>query len=348
MSETALQTSPPTALEKPATKPATLRDLLEGDSFKLQVAKALPKHLTPDRFIRVACTAMSKTPKLADCDRASFFSALLTLSQLGLEPDGRRAHLIPYGTTCQLIIDYKGLVELALRAGNVSTIHADKVCDADVFEVDRGSIVKHTINFKAPRGKSYAYYCLIKFKDGGEKAEVMTRDEVELIRKRSRAGSSGPWVTDFDEMGKKTVFRRASKWITLSPEIVDALDNDADGPAIDISPSPEIRRPKNLGPAPSLFAAGSGNVAEPEEAEVSELKPEVKPDPVSELRTLLATSKLTEAALVTYLHAEGAISDETLVTLDDVHAIQPDAITGAVDNWPSILATLKPAKPAKK
>src|ERR1051326_6456109 len=100
-----------------------IKVLITGEQFKLAVAQALPKHLTPDRFIPTALTAMTRTPKLAECDQASFFAALMTLSQLGLEPDGRRAHLIPFENRkrgvveCQLIIDYKGLVELAYRSG---------------------------------------------------------------------------------------------------------------------------------------------------------------------------------------------------------------------------------------
>jgi len=220
-----------TAVEqRRANPPATLKQILSGDAFKGAVAKALPKHLPADRFLRVAQTAMTKTPKLAECDQASFLGALLSLSALGLEPDGRRAHLIPFENRrrgcveCQLIIDYKGIVELAMRSGTVASIHADKVCENDTFEVNRGSIIKHTIDYRRPRGEAYAYYCLITFKDGGEKSEVMTRDEIEAVRGRSRAGNSGPWVTDFDEMSKKTVFKRASKWITLSPEIMDAFE----------------------------------------------------------------------------------------------------------------------------
>lgn len=215
---------------------STLKQILSGDAFKIAVAKALPKHLPPDRFLRVAQTAMTRTPKLAECDQASFLGALLTLSALGLEPDGRRAHLIPFEnrkrnvTECQLIVDYKGVVELAMRSGTVASIHADKVCEEDVFEVDRGSITKHVIDYKKPRGNAYAFYCLIRFKDGGEKSEVMTRQEVDAVRARSRAGQSGPWCTDYDEMAKKTVFKRASKWITLSPEIMDAIEGDADTP----------------------------------------------------------------------------------------------------------------------
>jgi len=162
----------------------TIKDLLRSDTMKEQFALALPKHLTADRFVRVCLSAMTRAPKLEKCTQASFFTALLTLSQLGLEPDGRRAHLIPYenrkaGTVeAQLIIDYKGFVELVMRSGLVSNLHADKVCELDEFEYDRGEIKKHIPNFRKPRGAAYAYYAICRFRDGTEKAEVMTLDEV--------------------------------------------------------------------------------------------------------------------------------------------------------------------------
>lgn len=215
-----------------STTQLTIRDRLQSEAFRDQIAMVLPKHLTPERMARVACTQIAKTPKLAECDQASFFNAMLQLSQWGLEPDGRRAHLIPFRnnktntTECQLILDYKGLVELILRTGDVASIHADKVCDADEFVYDCGQIVRHRIDFRKPRGEAFAYYCVITRKDGTKKCEVMSRDEVDAIRKRSRSANNGPWVTDFDEMAKKTVFKRASKWCELSSEIRDAFEHD--------------------------------------------------------------------------------------------------------------------------
>jgi recombination protein RecT len=209
-------------------KPQGLKALINSDAMRAQFALALPKHLTSDRFTRICLTALTRTPKLQDCTPESFMRCLLDLSAMGLEPDGRRAHLIPYGKECTLILDYKGIAELVMRSGLVASIHADKVCENDDFEVNRGSIVCHRVDYKKPRGESYAYYVLITFKDGSEKSEVMTRDDVDAIRKRSRAGGSGPWLTDFDEMAKKTVFRRCSKWLQLSPEIRDALEKDSE------------------------------------------------------------------------------------------------------------------------
>jgi recombination protein RecT len=209
----------------------TIADQLNGERFKSEIAKVLPKHMTPERMARVAMTALRRTPKLRECSPESFFKCLMDLSSWGLEPDGRRAHLIPYNRECTLILDYKGIVELAMRSGRISTIHSDVICENDDFVYDRGEVVRHRIEFGHPRGEVLGVYCLVKFKEGAEKAEVMTTDEVEVIRKRSKAGNSGPWKTDWNEMAKKTVFRRCSKWLPLTAEQADAMERDVDAPA---------------------------------------------------------------------------------------------------------------------
>ena len=220
--------------KKNAAQVRTIRGMIESDSFKEQVARALPKHMTPDRFIRVAATAIMRVPKLAECDQASFAKAMLDLSSLGLEPDGRRAHLIPFMNNkrgcyeVQMIVDYKGLVELVMRSDDIAKIHADIVCDNDVFEYDMGRITAHKINYKKPRGAVMCAYAMAEFKNGAIKTEVMSIEEIESVRKRSKAGHSGPWVTDWNEMAKKTVFRRLSKWLPMSSEYHDALSADAD------------------------------------------------------------------------------------------------------------------------
>ncbi len=157
---------------------------------------------------------------------------------MGLEPDGRRAHLIPFGRECTLVVDYRGKAELAMRSGLVANIHADVVCDNDVFIADTGR-VSHQVNYKEPRGEPYAVYCMVRFKDGSEKAEVLSKEEVELIRKRSKSANNGPWVTDWREMAKKSAAHRVFKWIPLSPEIREAMEKDED--VLDIKSSPSAR-----------------------------------------------------------------------------------------------------------
>ncbi len=203
-------------------------------------AKVLPNVCTPKRFARVAITCMKKNPKLLEAmqtgeGKRSLAEAFMRCAELGIEPDGRRAYLIPYKNSITLIFDYKGIVELAMRSGMISSIHADKVCENDEFEYNIGEIIKHKIDFRNERGDAYAYYTVVTFKDGTKKTEVMSKFEVEQIKERSSAwasykkyGKLCPWNTDYDEMAKKTVFKRASKWLPLSAEAKQAIDIDND------------------------------------------------------------------------------------------------------------------------
>jgi len=205
-----------------------LRSIITSEKMKQQFAAALPQHLTPDRFCRIALTALTRTPKLADCTQESLMRCLLDLSAYGIEPDGRRAHLIPYGNQCTLILDWKGLAELAMRSGIIAKLHADIVCENDVFDYNLGEVVQHKIDFKTPRGEMYAAYAMAVTKDGPVFVAVLNKDEIDGIRKRSKSGSSGPWQTDYNEMAKKTAFRRLAKWLPLSAEFRDAVDKDDD------------------------------------------------------------------------------------------------------------------------
>jgi len=210
----------------------TIDQWLRDPGLIQQFANALPQHITAERFARVALTTMTRVPKLRQCTIESLMRCLMDCSAMGLEPDGRRAHLIPFEdrkngvTVCTLIVDYKGLVELCKRSGDVSGIHADVVCENDEFEYNMGQVTAHKINFRKPRGPVYAVYAVVELKDGTRQTAVLSREEVEAVRSRSKSSGNGPWVSDWGEMAKKTAFRRLSKWLVLSPEIRDAIEKD--------------------------------------------------------------------------------------------------------------------------
>jgi len=195
----------------------TFKGLVESRRDAIQAM--LPKHLSAERICRVAIMAASRNPLLLECDQASIVRAVMTASQLGLEPGSPigGAHLVPFrnGRTgkheAQLIIDYRGLIDLARRSGNIVSIEAHVVHKADRFTCQFGLDAKleHEPSWTAEDpGPMVAVYAVAKLKDGGEQAEVMTRAQVDAIRKRSRASDGGPWVTDYDEMARKTVVKR--------------------------------------------------------------------------------------------------------------------------------------------
>ena len=117
-----------------------VKSLIQSPDFLNAIHQALPDHIKPEHIVRIATTAMEKNPKIKTCTTASIINCLMDCATLGLEPDGRRAHLIPYKTECKLILDYKGLVELVFRTGLVSKIQADVVCENDQFSYNFGEI----------------------------------------------------------------------------------------------------------------------------------------------------------------------------------------------------------------
>jgi len=210
---------------------AEIRTLLEKS--RKQFEMALPKHLPADRLLRVAMTSIQRNPLLLKCTQTSLLACIMTCAQLGLEPDQflGQAYLIPFKNNkkgglyeCQIIPGYRGYISLARRTGEVQTLSSQVVYENDAFALCYGTEDKleHRPAMNGDRGKAIGAYCVIKYKDGGYSFDFMSRDDIEKIRKRSKAANDGPWVTDWDEMAKKTVIRRHIKLAPLSIEFQTA------------------------------------------------------------------------------------------------------------------------------
>jgi recombination protein RecT len=205
----------------------TLAQMIER--MKPEIARALPKHMNPDRMARIATTVLRQTPALGRCTPESFLGALMTASQLGLEPGPLgEAYLVPYGNTATFIPGYRGLVKLAYQSGMVATVSAQVVHEADEFDFAFGldPFLTHKPALVEDPGKVVAAYAMVRFKDGASNFEVMSVAQVEAIRKRSKASGNGPWVTDWEAMARKTVLKRLSKWMPLSSEFAAAAAQD--------------------------------------------------------------------------------------------------------------------------
>jgi recombination protein RecT len=311
---------------KQVAKPKpTIKDLLLSEQFRMQIAKALPSHMNAERFARIALTLTQKTPQLLRCTQESLFNCLLELAPLGLEPDGRRAHLIPRhnkdGTVqCTLIIDYKGVAELMRRNGEVAYIHCDVVGENDQFDYRFGTGGKLVhIPASGDRGRIIGAYSFIRLKDGTEEYEFMSFEDIERIRKRSKAGNDGPWVTDWNEMAKKTVFRRHSKTLPLSPEMRDVIEHDDEAvteqerfaaakPAsvASVATPQTARRPRGTS------VRGELEFVE-EEPPASQSEKEQEPDQatqVAQVQALLTENGYTESELLTVLRNVRLVTDK--------------------------------------
>jgi len=246
MSSTALKAVATGQVAK-SEKPKDLAHLLATPSVQAQLKAALPRHMTAERMARIATTEMRKVPKLGQCDPMSFLGAVIQCAQLGLEPGNALGHayILPFDkrekvggqwktvrTEAQVIIGYRGMIDLARRSGQIVSIDARAVYEGDKFECLLGldARIEHVPDWqnanRADPSKLRFVYAVAKLKDGGVQFDVMSRAEVEGIRARSKSADNGPWVTDFAAMAVKTVVRRLFKFLPVSIEMQHAVGLD--------------------------------------------------------------------------------------------------------------------------
>ena len=225
---------------------ANLLPALKSDVAKMhgEFAKALPGHITADRFVRTAQTAIALTRNIEKVQNPkSLLAACSKAASDGLILDGREAALVvDYNGDVQYRPMVRGLLKLAYNSGEVKSLVVETVRDGDVFDYSptrAAEPIIHKIDLRAARGEVYAVYAKAELRDGGIVFEVMTVDDVNRIRDRSdafkahKAGKikSTPWSTDWSEMARKTVFRRLSKYLPSS------TDRDRFQQAVGSSPS---------------------------------------------------------------------------------------------------------------
>ena len=343
-----VQTRPAAGLQRQqGGQPGTIEALLRTPAIKEQIALALPKHLDPDRLLRIALTEIRRNPKLAECTQTSLLGALFQCAQLGLEIGGSlgQAYLVPYGRDVQFQLGYRGMIDLAMRSGRVESIEARAVFEGDEFHCTFGlhSDLTHTPDWgnpdrNDPKRLTFAYAVAHLRDSARPQFVVMSRAEIEGIRKRSKSGSSGPWVTDYEAMALAKVVKRLFKWLPISIELAQAVAADD---AADAGMKQETGI-DHLLPQEAEEVQQATVTVEPAPAPAAkpELGPEPKPEaPTAEPPAPIAT--ISDQQLETIIGAMetrlGAVGAEAFVTevcgafqVEDLSQIPADHFSGVM------------------
>lgn len=252
--------------KKPLRQVDSVQHLLKNEQAQQQLAAVAAKHMNPERLMRVTANAIRTTPKLQQCEPLSFLGALMQCAALGLEPNTvlGHAYLIPFDnrrknvTEVQVVVGYKGLIDLARRSGHITSISANiHYSDDELWEYEEGTEARLRHRPGPQEGDKLHAYAIAKFTDGGHAYVVLPWAQVLKIRDASQGYKTAvrynkkdtPWIAHEDAMAKKTAIRALAKYLPLSVEFVDAvqIDNDAgskvdyasfavnpeDGPTID-------------------------------------------------------------------------------------------------------------------
>lgn len=197
------------------------------------IKSVLPNHLTPEKMLRMAYTAIVRTPEVGRCNQLSLFNCVLEASSLGLEIGGplSLAHILPFKGEATLVVDYKGLISLAYNSPVVKSFSAHPVYQNDQFEYWYGlnKDLRH-IPKRSNRGALYAAYAIVEFKTGGSDFEVVFEEDAEYAKSKSPAKNSdkSPWNKNDEvwNMWVKTAVRKLMKRIPKSTKLQRALDVD--------------------------------------------------------------------------------------------------------------------------
>lgn len=245
----------------PLRQVTKVQEMLVNDMAKQQLQAVAAKHMNPERMMRLMANALRSNPKLGECNPLSLLGAMMQCASLGLEPNTvlGHAYLIPFeesrwnpqtrqrekmGVNVQLIIGYKGYIDLARRSGHITSIaagihYSDDETTGGLWEYEEGteSRLRHRPGIQ--EGEKLHAYAIAKFTDGGHAYVVLPWHKVMKIRDGSQGWQAAvktaekykkpinsPWATHEDEMAQKTAIRALSKFLPLSTEFRDGLESD--------------------------------------------------------------------------------------------------------------------------
>jgi recombination protein RecT len=283
---------------KGVTRSERLDSLLKTlESRRTVLEAALPKVMTADKLLALGHVAITANPAILQCSTLSIIQSLTVAAQLGLNPTGvlGSAYIVPYKNKhtgkfeATLIPGYRGLMELAIRSGMVTSLESRLVREGEQFEMQWGTspFIKHIPYTTIPEGIAIVGCYAIARKGDVWQGDYMDRAELELIRARSRAKQSGPWVTDTNEMYRKTVVRRLCKYLPLSSEMATALSME-DALEQGVTAMPVLNLPPTLAPEPQPIPENGDENGGGEIEVEGEFQP---PTPEEEATALEGTTK---------------------------------------------------------
>lgn len=221
-------------------KAARLHELIETPKAQAQLLK-LGGNTDMERAW-VAATAASlvsffakggKEGNLRGCTAESILQAFYNCVKLRLDPTlpTGELYLIPYGSSAEVCIGYRGLAKLAKRCGAVKDLRTALVYEGDTFEMNAATgEVKHMIDPTVDRSDMKLVlggYAMAKAPNSDEWiTEFMS--ESQLKERRAAAKTKKVWDAWGDRMRRKTVLRALlmSGQLELTEDLAKAIHDD--------------------------------------------------------------------------------------------------------------------------
>lgn len=223
---------------------------LKQDNIMQQLSETLGRNSAP--LVTSALTAIANNYQLKDATPVSVLTALMKAAALNLtvDPNLGFAYLVPYKrnfkengqwvnvTEAQLQIGYKGLVQLALRSGQIKSVNTGTIYESEFKGYNKITgefTIDETIIPDEDKDEVAGYFAYVQLVNGGEVKQFSRKKQIEhFAKKYSKAYSydldnnkkSSPWSTEFNAMAEKTVLKQVLKFVPMSLEMQEAVSVD--------------------------------------------------------------------------------------------------------------------------
>ena len=235
--------------------------------------------ISPEAYARVVLNAINTVPAVLNCSAGTIRRAILKCAQLGLMPDGDQAAIVPYRGKAQLIVGYKGKLDLARAAIPGISIVVNAVTTEDEWQYEEGMnpILKHIPSEKGSRcsEKNFRACYILAWMPGNDQPErvVLYKKEIDYIRKTYSSGESKAWIKEYAEQAKKTAINRMGKRLPIRSGLLKNKGIDIGDDAFDDQPFSGEDEPKDVTPKKTKRTQKKKTEAAPE--------PEPEPEPVN-------------------------------------------------------------------
>ncbi|MDT2857917.1 recombinase RecT [Lactococcus lactis] len=227
-----------------------ISNYLKQDNIMQQLSETLGRNSAP--LVTSALTAVANNYQLKDATPVSVYTSLMKAAALNLtvDPNLGFAYLVPYKrnfkengqwvnvTEAQLQIGYKGLVQLALRSGQIKSVNTGTIYESEFKGYNKITgefTIDETIIPDEDKDEVAGYFAYVQLVNGGEVKQFSRKKQIEhFAKKYSKAYSydldnnkkSSPWSTEFNAMAEKTVLKQVLKFVPMSLEMQEAVSVD--------------------------------------------------------------------------------------------------------------------------
>lgn len=265
------------------TNQITLTKQLSSDKVIEQFAATAGE--SAKAFAKEVALTISGNPALQNAKLGTVIVEATKASALGLSllPTVGEAYLVPYKGDAQFQLGYKGIVQLAMRSGQMKSFGAESVYAGENPKWDKYN--QELITDGDETGDIIGYYAFFTLVNGFKMAAYWPKEKVMAHQNRFSKSKNGPWKTDFDAMAKKTVLKSILQYAPKSTEMKRALAQDTESEYVQAGIQDITPEAQNIEAPTETVAVSEPNKEDIEESpfgDLSGIEASEAPDPFAQ------------------------------------------------------------------